>query len=108
MRRLQTQIDEVDAELGELTQAEVAAAALDLRADLLDSGDEVTQRRIIGALIQEVIVYPVGRGVRRERHPFPESWDVWWKDAARPTRPGMANSSARWEAAARRNPKSGN
>ncbi len=100
---MKERLDEIDDELAELTQAEVVAATLDLRADLLETGDQATQRRIIGALIQEVIIYKVGkRGVPRASQPFPESWTVWWKGADRPTRAGKPTTSVRMETAGRR------
>lgn len=99
---IQTRIDEIDDELADLTQAEVVAATLDLRAELLDAGDVETQRRVIGALIQEVIIYRVGKGVPRASQPFPESWTVWWKGGDRPTRPGKPTTSVRMETAGRK------
>jgi DNA invertase Pin-like site-specific DNA recombinase len=99
---IQRRIEEVEDELAELAQAEVVSATLDLRADLLDTGDQETQRRIIGALIQEVLIYSVGRGNSRDRQPFPRSWDVWWKGGTRPTRAGKPTTSVRMETARRK------
>lgn len=102
VRELERLIEEVNDELAELTEVELTTAGLELKAELLDEGDEATRRRIIDALIQEVIIYPVGKGKDRAKHPFPESWDIWWKGGSRPVRRGMAKTSVRMATAARR------
>lgn len=99
---LNERFEAVEAELSDLDQFELDTAGLELRADLLDGGDEAMHRRVIHALIQEVIIYPVGKGKNRAKHPFPDSWDVWWRGSERPVREGMADTSVRAEVAARR------
>jgi len=98
---IEDQVASIDLQLAEITDLEITTAGLDLRSELLDGDDEDMQRRIIEYLIQEVIIYPVGKGRNRANHQVGDSWDVWWRGAERPQREGAALVSVRMESRGR-------